>query len=570
MSFSSFSKDFRDNSFTSVENRFITKYLPEASGDAVRAYLYGLYLCNTASDLDAATTAKLLGMTPEALLEIFTFWEECGLVQVLSRDPLYVEYLPVSAAVGKPKPLRPEKYAQFNRELFRLLQMAGKDLRPYEQRRVLEFLENSPMEQNAFLLIVEYYEKKEGEKFNINHVLNKAKQLEREGKFTFEQVESEFSDFHKRSEELAHIFALLAIYRKPQDSDYALLDAMHAAGLETGAIYACAETLKKATMPTLDRLTAELIGRKLFTEREAREYLKRREALVETVYSVAKKLGVKVQDPRPYLEEYAEKWSSLGFAEELLLPLAALGLKLGYGFSELDGAVLSLHGRGISDEKAVKEYCAEKERELRILQDIRPYVGVVKRTENTLDTVGLWLGLGISESLIIEAARRAQNASSPLSYMNKLLMEWKEGGVRMPAEIPDPAAAGKAKEPYRSEAAVAADERSARDIYYTRLRDRAMRRVERAEAIAARDEEFSAAERELRSLGLELAKAELSETSDLTPLKERVELAKKRRAEALARLRLSERDFTPAFTCKKCSDTGFLPDGKLCDCYKPS
>ena len=36
MSFAAFSKDFSSNMFTSVENQFITKYLPQADGDAVR------------------------------------------------------------------------------------------------------------------------------------------------------------------------------------------------------------------------------------------------------------------------------------------------------------------------------------------------------------------------------------------------------------------------------------------------------------------------------------------------------------------------------------------------------
>ena len=53
MSFTAFSKDFTANMFTSVENQFITKYLPQANGDAVRVYLYGLYLCSCKVETDA-------------------------------------------------------------------------------------------------------------------------------------------------------------------------------------------------------------------------------------------------------------------------------------------------------------------------------------------------------------------------------------------------------------------------------------------------------------------------------------------------------------------------------------
>ena len=131
MAFCTFSKEFSANMFTSVENQFITKYLPQADGDAVRAYLYGLYLCQCADEFDAAACAKLLRIDQKRLVDIFEFWEECDLVHILSREPLYLQYLPVNAAIGKPKTVRAEKYAEFNRELFKLMQKAQKMLKPY-------------------------------------------------------------------------------------------------------------------------------------------------------------------------------------------------------------------------------------------------------------------------------------------------------------------------------------------------------------------------------------------------------------------------------------------------------
>ena len=128
MSFCTYSGEFR-NMFTSVENQFIVKYLPQADGDAVRVYLYGLYMCQCAEDFDGESAAKLLGIPYEKLKEIFAFWEECDLVHILSRDPLFVEYLPVNSAVGKPKTIRPEKYAEFNRTFYKILQRAGKEFK---------------------------------------------------------------------------------------------------------------------------------------------------------------------------------------------------------------------------------------------------------------------------------------------------------------------------------------------------------------------------------------------------------------------------------------------------------
>ena len=71
MSFTAFSKEFTANMFTSVENQFITKYLPQADGDAVRAYLYALYLCSCKDEFDARAMSKLLRIEYSRLLEQF-------------------------------------------------------------------------------------------------------------------------------------------------------------------------------------------------------------------------------------------------------------------------------------------------------------------------------------------------------------------------------------------------------------------------------------------------------------------------------------------------------------------
>ncbi len=570
MSFSSFSKDFAESSFTNVENSFITKYLPEANGDAVRVYLYGLYLCGCSQEFDAESAAKLLKLPLKKVVEIYTFWEECGLVQILSREPLFVEYLPVSAAIGKPKPIRPEKYAEFNRELYKLLQKAGKDFRPFELQRILEFLENNPMEQQAFLLVAEYCVKKDGARLSSSHILNKAEKLVREHKYTYEQVEGDLADYNAHEKELSRIFTLLGIYRKPQDGDYLLLEKWTAAGFETGAAYACAETLKKGSMATLDALISELCEKKIFSEADAREYLERREELADIVFKVGRKLGVKVQNPRPYIEEYAEKWSERGYDGESLVLVASIGLRLSYGFSELDALLEEMYRLGIVDGDGVRAYCADRDRQLRLLQSIQSVCGVVKKSQATLDMLGVWRSWNFGDEMILEAAHRSANAASPIPYMNKLLSEWKRLGVFTPDAIPEAQTPIKQSAPsaVKSEAAIAADARSERERYYAVRRERAMRHAERAIAIAEKDEEYRAAEAARKKGEIELAKAEMYSPETAEALKAELSEALARRSRALARLHLTERDFEPRFECVKCSDTGFLPNGQACDCYR--
>lgn len=571
MSFSAYSKEFTENMYTTVENKFITKYLPQADGDAVRAYLYGLYLCGVKDDFDAHAMAKLLKIDYPRLQEIFGFWEECDLVRVLSKDPLFVEYLPVSSSVGRPKPLRAEKYSEFNRELLKQLSKVGKDFKPYEHQRILEFLENYPMEQQAFLLISEYCAKKDGEKLSSQHILNKAKKLCDEHKYTFEQVERELADFNENERELSRIYNILGIYRKPQESDYVYLDRWREAGMSEKAVYAAASALGKGTVKTLDALITELIEKSALSEKDAKEYLARRAMTAELVFAVARKLGVKVQNPRAYIEEYAEKWLERGYEPESLVKLAGFCFKLGYDFQGMDGVVKSLYEAGIVDEDGVSNYLASREKELKLLESIQSVCGVVKKTMNALDMVAAWRSWEFSDKMIIEAAKRSTGASAPLSYMNKLLSEWKRTGVKDVASIPERTAqtsgSVQVRPTFKSEKDIAADMRSDREHYYAVLRQKAQEKAESNRRLAESDREFTEADTAIKRGEIELARAEVFSPDRAESLRRELQEWQQKRKRALTRLSLTEASLQPEYRCKKCSDTGFLPDGRACDCY---
>ena len=65
-----------------------------------------------------------------------------------------------------------------------------------------------------------------------------------------------------------------------------------------------------------------------------------------------------------------------------------------------------------------------------------------------------------------------------------------------------------------------------------------------------------------------LAKAEVFEEEKLPALLQEKEALMKERKEVLSSLGIKEKDLLPQYTCKKCSDTGFLKNGAACDCYK--
>ena len=103
MGFCSYSREFSLSSYTNIENQFIQKYMASADGDAVKVYIFGLYLCqNVQSEYTLEEAAHTLQMDPKRVADLFRFWEDFDLLEIVSKDPFSVRYFPAHYAKGRP------------------------------------------------------------------------------------------------------------------------------------------------------------------------------------------------------------------------------------------------------------------------------------------------------------------------------------------------------------------------------------------------------------------------------------------------------------------------------------
>lgn len=155
MSFS-FSKEYSQNAYTDVENVFISEYLPISSGNAVKVYLYGLFLCKNEKDVKTLSDfAKAVYMTELEVKDCFKYWEEFGLVSVLSEDPFTVNYLPVKSVYsGKPRKFKAEKYTDFTKGLQTII--SARMIPTNEFTEYFSIMETYSIKPEAMLMIVKY------------------------------------------------------------------------------------------------------------------------------------------------------------------------------------------------------------------------------------------------------------------------------------------------------------------------------------------------------------------------------------------------------------------------------
>ncbi len=573
MAFCSFSKD-TDNTYTLVENKFITKYLTVADGFAVKVYLYGLYLCqNTDSDFSIASMAEVLKTEEEKIAEVFAFWEDYDLVQILSKQPFTVQYLPVSAAVGRPKKVHYEQYADFNKELQRKMQRVGKFVSSGDYLKYMHFLQENDIQPQAFLLIAEYCITKQGEAVSPSYIFNKAKKLLRGGCLTYEQVEKELSNYNAHEGDLTAVFSALSIYqRTPDEGDYALYKKWtETLGFAKTAVLATAKKLKRGTMTSLDLTLDDLSEKGKFDTNEIETYLTDRENLANLTFRIGRKLGAKVSNPVAYIDEYTEKWYTYGFEESSLLDIALFCLKTARGdFDSMNSVVEKLFAEGIVSKESVKEFLKEKNDELKLFAKIQEICGSLRKTATNLLLIRAWRDWKFNDEMILEAAKRSATSSNPIPYMNKILSDWKHGGVYAVKDIPEPSSQNGATstKSFVNPLVEAVNAKSDRERYYAQLREKAQTRAEKFIAKANGNARFKEITSELSKMELSLAKAEMFDPQTLPMLNEQKRSLLAERKTLLSEMGIDETQLLPQFACKKCSDTGFLPNGAACNCYK--
>lgn len=117
---------------------------------------------------------------------------------------------------------------------------------------------------------------------------------------------------------------------------------------------------------------------------------------------------------------------------------------------------------------------------------------------------------------------------------------------------------------------IAANSRAEREKFYADLRTRCEAQADRYKERAKSDPRYIVVERQLGALNLKLAMAEVYNDVALPTLQAEQRALQDERAGILRRLGIEEWQFDPdSFAeCKECHDTGFLPDGRYCSCYR--
>ena len=248
-----YSKEFSSSAFTNVENAFITEYLPVSPGDAVRVYLYGLYLCqHPEKNCALHEIADTLSLTEDKVKESFYCFEELGLVTIVEKEPFTVHYLPVRQSYStKPRKIKAEKYTEFTKGVQALF--SNRMISTGEYTEYFNVMESYSIKPEAMLMIIKYCIDLKGNSIGYRYVLKVAKDFGNRGLNTIEKVDNELSSYVTKSAELQAVLNALSLKRRPDHEDSLFLkkwvEELH---FELESIIFAAKNIKKGTIEKLD------------------------------------------------------------------------------------------------------------------------------------------------------------------------------------------------------------------------------------------------------------------------------------------------------------------------------
>ena len=124
------------------------------------------------------------------------------------------------------------------------------------------------------------------------------------------------------------------------------------------------------------------------------------------------------------------------------------------------------------------------------------------------------------------------------------------------------------KEGYVDPKIAALDAQSEREHFYSVAKRRAEAPAEQAKERLRTDERYREAEQRYNMLMPKIGKyAAFGQTEELRKAKGEQKRWAAVMAERMQAMNISPEDLRPRYRCVKCSDTGFLPNGQMCDCY---
>lgn len=434
MALCSYSSKLAMDGFTAIENTFFNEFLPQATGEDVKVYLFGLSLCcnPNADDNSLDTICKVLSLTETEVKRAFSYWQEMGLVQIVSKNPYEVRFLPVHAHSGSSKIRNTEKYSGFNDAIQGII--TGRMITPNEFNEYYSLIEVYHLEEEALILIANYCVKLKSNSIGYPYILAVARNFIAEGLKTSESIEQKLLELENSSIEIKQVLSALGIKREADiDERNLFVKWTSSFGFTLGVIVQIAKNQKKrGGFSKLDETLTKYYEQKLFTIEEIALFSEKQEELFETAKKVCKTIGLNYQSYDNVVDTYITNWDNKGYDSETLAFIAQFCFTQSIRSLEgMNSVIQNFYKLGVVSLASLQQYIdsiIENDEKIKEILNVFKLLRLV--SSNDRELYKTWTeSWGFEHSQILKVASLLKEKTSSLPYMGKVLSSIHERGL---------------------------------------------------------------------------------------------------------------------------------------------
>lgn len=432
MAFCDKEKQLIDSGYTVVDNRFVINYLPDAPEKFTAVYLLGLTLSDSDdSDNSCEMIAHRLNMSCEDVMCAYLYWEELGLVQIVRDTPERVIYLPVRDSASALKKINPDKYRKFSRDIQEVIK--GRMITVHEFNEYYMFLEKHVFEPDALVAVAKYCAELKGNDISYSYILTVAQNQRIHGATTLAAVSERLNGQQKYDEDLKLVFKAMGSNKHFEHGDRENYEKWTKDfGFSYDVIVAVAKKCKTGKMQKLDALLTEYYKKGALSVKEIDSYEEEKTRLYDLARAINKAIGVYYQSLDTVIDEYVLNWIRKGYDDETLLAIAKYCFRSGIRtLNGLASVIDKLYKNGVTTLSSLEGYLAQLSYTDERIQSILTKCGLDRRTTaNDRVLYRTWTeSWAMPQELIEYVAELSAGTNSPLSYVNRVLSDFKQQGV---------------------------------------------------------------------------------------------------------------------------------------------
>jgi DnaD/phage-associated family protein len=329
-----------------------------------------------------------------------------------------------------------DKYTDFNIQVQELFEK--RMVMPNEFAEFYNLIEKHHMETQALLKIIKYCVDMKGFTIAPQYALTVAKDWERNGIHTINQVEEKINELGLTDENMNLILSAMGSKRKIQIEDKELINKwLNTFGFELNAIIYVVKTMKnkkrRLDVYTLDEQLTKYFEMKLMAIQEIENYENEKDNLFALAVNINKQLGVFYEDLTKEIDSYIVNWLNMGFDCELLVLVADNCFKSSIRTLEgMNNILNKLFKLGIINTNSYIQYLNDN---LAIDTKIKEVLSNMNLTRNVnnMDRAfyHTWItDWGFEHSVILYGATLSKDKMNAVQYLNKLLSNWNTNGTK--------------------------------------------------------------------------------------------------------------------------------------------